>query len=157
MSADLRERALSEARSWIGTPYRAQASCKGAGADCLGLVRGVWRVVCGAEPEPPPPYTPDWAERARAGCKGADPLLDAARRHLQPLPKGVGEAGDVVLFRYAPDRPAKHCGILCAPLAGPQPRMIHALQDRCVCQSALTPWWRRRIAGVFRFTPSSGG
>ena len=28
---------------WIGTPYRHQASLKGVGCDCLGLVRGVWR------------------------------------------------------------------------------------------------------------------
>ncbi len=29
------------ARAWIGTPYRHQASCRGAGTDCLGLLRGV--------------------------------------------------------------------------------------------------------------------
>ena len=31
------------ARRWIGTPYRHQASRCGVGADCLGLVRGVYR------------------------------------------------------------------------------------------------------------------
>jgi hypothetical protein len=35
---------IAEARSWIGTPYAHQASVKGIGCDCLGLVRGVWRV-----------------------------------------------------------------------------------------------------------------
>jgi NlpC/P60 family putative phage cell wall peptidase len=33
----------AEARAWIGTPDRHQASLKGMGCDCLGLVRGVWR------------------------------------------------------------------------------------------------------------------
>ena len=48
---------LTEARSWIGTPYQHQASAKGAGCDCLGLVRGVWRALWGDEPEiAPPPY-----------------------------------------------------------------------------------------------------
>lgn len=47
------------ARRWIGTPYVHQAALRGAGADCLGLVRGVWREVLGEEPEPVPPYTPD--------------------------------------------------------------------------------------------------
>ncbi|MFZ2468534.1 MAG: peptidase, partial [Parvibaculum sedimenti] len=42
---------VAAARAWIGTPYRHQASCKGAGADCLGLVRGLWREFHGAEPE----------------------------------------------------------------------------------------------------------
>lgn len=42
---------VAEARAWLGTPYRHQASLKGVGADCLGLVRGVWRAVVGPEPE----------------------------------------------------------------------------------------------------------
>lgn len=32
---------VAEARDWIGTPYRHQASVKHAGCDCLGLIRGV--------------------------------------------------------------------------------------------------------------------
>jgi NlpC/P60 family putative phage cell wall peptidase len=32
-------------RDWIGTPYQHQASLKGVGCDCLGLVRGVWRAA----------------------------------------------------------------------------------------------------------------
>ena len=42
---------VASAQSWIGTPYLHQASLKGAGADCLGLLRGVWREVIGPEPE----------------------------------------------------------------------------------------------------------
>ena len=38
-----RDAIVAEARAWIGTPYRHQASLKGVGCDCLGLVRGVWR------------------------------------------------------------------------------------------------------------------
>ena len=38
---------VAEARGWIGTPYRHQASLKGVGADCIGLVRGVWRAFHG--------------------------------------------------------------------------------------------------------------
>lgn len=68
---------VSEARSWIGTPYRHQASLKGIGCDCLGLVRGVWRHCIGTEPESPPPYAADWAE-----ARGEEALADAARRHL---------------------------------------------------------------------------
>ena len=36
--------------------YRHQASLKGVGCDCLGLVRGVWRALHGAEPERAPAY-----------------------------------------------------------------------------------------------------
>ena len=41
---------VAAARGWLGTPYHDQASVKGVGCDCLGLARGVWREVVGAEP-----------------------------------------------------------------------------------------------------------
>ncbi len=47
-------RIVASARGWIGTPYVHQASTKGAGCDCLGLLRGVWREINGAEPESVP-------------------------------------------------------------------------------------------------------
>ncbi|KAB2949447.1 MAG: hypothetical protein F9K19_23780, partial [Rhizobiaceae bacterium] len=46
-------RVLEAAIGWIGTPYRHQASRKGVGCDCLGLVRGIWRELYGSEPEAP--------------------------------------------------------------------------------------------------------
>ena len=58
----LADRLVSEAHLWLGTPYVHQMACRGAGCDCLGLVRGVWRGVYGAEPETPPAYSMDWSE-----------------------------------------------------------------------------------------------
>lgn len=141
MTPEIRARALSEARAWVGTPYRHQASLKGAGADCLGLVRGVWRALYGTEPEPAPAYRADWAERG-----GEETLLAAARRRLIALDEGAAAPGDVLLFRYAAGHPAKHCAVLSAP-----ERMIHAWHGQAVCETALGPWWRRRLAGVFAF------
>ncbi len=77
-----RDAIVAEATSWLGTPYRHQASLKGVGCDCLGLLRGVWRAFHGDEPEAMPAYTPDWAEatgRRDAGRSGraasrGDPL-----------------------------------------------------------------------------------
>ncbi len=88
------ERVVAAARGWIGTPYRHQAAVKGAGCDCLGLIRGVWREVCGAEPVVVPPYTPDWAEP-----QGEESLWQAASRYLAEKPLTALAAGDVVLFR----------------------------------------------------------
>ena len=70
---------VAAARGWIGTPYVHQASCKGAGADCLGLVRGVWREILGDEPLKLPAYTPDWSE-----ASGDEALLTGARGLLTP-------------------------------------------------------------------------
>ena len=134
---------VASARGWLGTPYRHQASVKGQGADCLGLVRGVWRETQGDEPEDIPAYKPDWAE-----VGGEETLLGAARRWLVEKPAGQMRPGDVLLFRMAEGAPVKHCAILSA-LDPPEPRMIHAYWGRAVVESWMGPWWMRRLAGVF--------
>ena len=53
---------VTAARGWLGTPYRHQGAARGAGCDCLGLIRGVWREVYGQEPEAVPAYSMDWSE-----------------------------------------------------------------------------------------------
>ena len=138
--------AVAIARAWLGTPYRHQASVQGEGADCLGLLRGVWRELVGTEPEPTPPYRPDWAE-----VGGGETLLWAARRWLTEIPIGAAGAGDVLLFRMAPGCPVKHCAILSAgAVAGAgEPRMIHAYWGRAVVESWIGAWWRRRLVAAF--------
>ena len=138
-----RARVLAEARAWLGTPYLHQASAKGRGADCLGLVRGVWRALRGEEPEPVPPYTPDWNERA-FGAGREEPLLAAARRWFVERPAEDAAPGDVLVFRVEAAGPAKHCGLLAA-----EDRFIHAYAGRAVVESPYGDWWRRRLAGVF--------
>ncbi|MDQ2080250.1 NlpC/P60 family protein [Xanthobacteraceae bacterium Astr-EGSB] len=137
---------ITEARSWIGTPYRHQASLKGVGCDCLGLLRGVWREVVGEEPELAPPYAPDWAE-----ASGIETLAMAARRHLVEIAPAAIGPGDVILFRWRAGLPAKHAAIVTAP-----ERMVHAHDGAAVAEVALAPWWRRRLAYGFRF-PGVGG
>ncbi len=132
---------VEAARLWLGTPYHHQASLRGVGCDCLGLVRGIWRDLCGPEPEPPPPYSPSWAESLRR-----EALAEAARRHLQPIAVAQARAGDVLLFRWRPHLPAKHCAIL----AGPD-RIIHAHDGAAVAEVAFTPWWRRHLSHAFSF------
>jgi NlpC/P60 family putative phage cell wall peptidase len=136
-----RETIVRAARDWIGTPYRHQASVRGIGCDCLGLVRGVWRALYGTEPEKPPAYAPDWAE-----ASGEETLADAALRHLASVPLADIKPGDVLLFRWRDHLPAKHAAILTGADA-----MIHAHDGAAVAQVTLTPWWRRRLAYAFSF------
>ena len=145
----LAQSVVMAARGWLGTPYLHQASLKGCGADCLGLLRGVWREVLGREPEAPPPYTPDWSEPSRD-----ERLLRAAARHLARISVDEAVAGDVLLFRMRRRAPAKHLAIL-TDMGGAgigEPRMIHAYSGRGVVESSLGPSWRRRIAAAFRFS-----
>jgi NlpC/P60 family putative phage cell wall peptidase len=136
-----RDYIVAEARGWIGTPYRHQASLKGVGCDCLGLVRGVWRALLGDEPERAPAYSPDWAEALRQ-----ETLAKAAGRHLAPISRDAFLPGDVLLFRWRAHLPAKHMAIVGAP-----DTMIHAHDGAAVTEVAISPWWRRRLAYAFRF------
>ncbi len=149
------ENIVAIARSWIGTPYVHQASVKGAGCDCLGLLRGVWRELGRAEAETPPPYSPDWAE-----ARGEETLRDALARHLGEIEVKDIAPGDVALFRMTARGPAKHCGIIgCAPASllerGVASRdggltLIHARQNKRVSEEAFTAPWRRKLAYAFR-------
>ena len=141
-------RVTRAARTWIGTPYRHQGSRIGVGCDCLGLVRGVWRVLLGPEPESVPAYEMGWAE-----MRADEPLLEAARRVLVPatdMPALAVEAelhaGTVIVFRWSSHAAAKHCGIASGP-----DRFIHAYAGNGVVESPLVPSWRRRIAQTFLF------
>ena len=132
---------VAAARGWIGTPYRHQASLKGIGTDCLGLVRGVWREVLGPEPQNLPPYQPGWAEEG-----GGEAMTEAARRHLTEIPLTDHRPGDVLLFRWRAHLPAKHAGLVSG-----ESSMIHAQEGAVVAEIALQEWWRRHIASAFRF------
>ncbi len=136
------------ARSWIGTPYRHQAATRGAGCDCLGLVRGIWAAHLGDLPESVPPYSPDWSEP-----QGDEALLRAATRHLVPCDLTPNAPGQVILFRMRQGAVAKHLGIIAA--TGPAPSFIHAYSGHGVVESPLTMPWARRIVACFAFPERS--
>lgn len=138
------EAALAEAKSWLGTPYVHQASVKGAGCDCLGLVRGVWRALYSGEPERVPAYTADWSEASRD-----ERLWRAALRHLQDASANDFCLGDVLLFRMRESAVAKHVGIVSA--VGSAPKFVHAYTHHGVIESPLSEPWQRRIVGRFVF------
>lgn len=148
---DRRALIIAETRTWLGTPYQHQASCRGAGADCLGLVRGVFRGLHGAEPEAPPAYTPDWAEVVRPDGPQVETLRDGAARHLRPVPLGDYAQGDVLIFRMTRTAVAKHAGIYIG-----YGQMIHACSGRSVCEVSLGNWWRNRCAYAFSFLTEDG-
>jgi len=134
-------RLIKAARRWIGTPYHDQASLRGVGCDCLGLIRGVWREVVGPEPMPVPPYSRDWGETGPV-----EVLAEAARAAMVELSVENARTGDVVLFRMRAGAIAKHAGIL-----SPHTHFIHAYERTGVIEQELTPAWQRRIAFAFRF------
>ncbi len=136
--------AVAEARRWIGTPYVHQAAMRGAGTDCLGLLRGIWAVLYGAEPETVPAYTQDWAEPGNN-----EELWQAAQRWLVEVPERDLMLGDVILFRMRTGSIAKHIGIVSS--IEPEPCFIHAYTGHGVIESPLSAPWRRKIVARFEF------
>jgi NlpC/P60 family putative phage cell wall peptidase len=150
------ETIVAAARGWLGTPYHHQASVKGVGCDCLGLIRGVWREIYGSEPEAMPAYTRDWGN-----ATGSETLIAAACRHLVRL-DDVNEAapGDVLVFRMRDRGVAKHAGVISAlprfahlERDGPNEpaSMIHSQEGLGVVEIPLGRWWLRRAVAAFRF------
>jgi NlpC/P60 family putative phage cell wall peptidase len=136
-----RDEIVRAARRYIGTPYHHQAALAGAGCDCLGLVRGVWRDLYGSEPEAPPPYSPDWGETGPV-----EHMLEAAARHMVRIALGRADAGDVVVFRLRSGLIAKHAAILTS-----RTTMIHAQSDDQVREVTMNDWWRRHATAAFAF------
>jgi len=134
-----RETIVAEARQWLATPYMHQASVKGQGADCLGLVRGVWRKLYGTEPERVPNYSVDWGE-----VSGRGDMLVASR--FVEVPIAEAALGDLILFRWKNAQVAKHAGILTTDV-----HFIHAYEKSGVVESYLGSQWRNRIVGAFSF------
>jgi len=155
---------VEAARRWLGTPYHHQASSLGNGVDCIGLVRGVWRELYGSEPAVLPGYGLDWTE-----ATASETLLEATRCHFVEVAAGSAGDGDVAVFRFRTRTVAKHVGILASTVEVRRPSMngtdaeigrtvvadrttfIHATERLPVTEVALTRWWERRIAAVFRF------
>lgn len=136
---------VSSARQWLGTPYRHRASVRGAGADCLGLLRGVWRECVGAvEPWDLPPYDPRWLNPA-----ASDALRAVVCTHFRARSGGEPQAGDLVLFALGRAGQCRHGGI-CAARDG-RSTLIHAYSGHGVVETSFDASWRRRLAGVFRF------
>ena len=133
------DQVVEAARLWLGTLYRHRASTLGAGCDCLGLLRGVWRALYGHEPVAVPAYRAD-----RRGDDHPEALREAAERFLL-VEAGPVEAGQVVLFKLGGLREPRHCGIMVSPT-----RFIHAQEHLGVVEANLTPGWARRVSGRYR-------
>ena len=108
------------ARGWLGTPWHHQASVKGVGCDCIGLVAGV-------AAELHMPEAAQWLKDVRrlSYTREPDPkmLLEAASEYLVEIPLPNARMADVVLMRPQNGSKPQHFGIL----SSDSPRyIIHA-------------------------------
>lgn len=153
-----REEIVAEARTWLGTPYAHQASLKGVGCDCLGLIRGVYHFVTGRPTEAIAPYTPMWTvvSTDETMVAGARDHLDEILTETPSMAEKIAalQIGDVVLFRMLETQAVRHCGIV--SVMNGEKSLIHAWQMRSAEQSVTVEVyfglsWRTRLAHCFKF------
>lgn len=141
---------VTEARTWIGTPFHHQGRVKGAGVDCVGLLVGVASAL-GLQHQDRSGYArlPD-GETLEAELDRQTDIV-WARTHGARLDAAALQPGHALLFRM-PKLP-RHVGIYAGNGA-----FIHATSDvgKCV-EVNLDAYWQRALKKVYRFKEVAAG
>lgn len=130
---------VAEARSWIGTPHVWQASAKGVGCDCKGLVWGVARELDLPEAASVHARICDYG-RAVPVDKLLAGLAETMDRRMKPEP------GDVLLLRIG--QKPQHLAILTD-----EAHMVHTYANgpERVIEVAMGKIWWRALHSAWRF------
>lgn len=124
---------VTEARTWVDTPFHHQARIKGVGVDCAGVVIGVAHALGLSDFD----YT----------CYGREPHRGQLRAILDEHMDKVAEAqpGDVLLMAFAVEE--QHLAILTDTNT-----IIHAYGNvgKCV-EHRYSDAWVARTRGVYRY------
>jgi NlpC/P60 family putative phage cell wall peptidase len=142
-SAAVRAAVVTEAKSWIGTPFHHEACVKGAGVDCLMLLKGVYTEAGVVRSLKIPHYSADWHLH-----QNAERYMEGLLRYAREI-DGPPEPGDIALFRFG--RTFSHGAIVTA-----WPRLVHAYWQIGVVRGDATLYPLRRRPARF-FTPFPGG
>jgi cell wall-associated NlpC family hydrolase len=139
------------ARSWLGTPFAPHAMVKGAGADCVHLVAGIYIELGVLKSFAAGPYTLDEGthlkhSKIETWFASHPEFIRGSGRESAAIP------GDTLLFNLA--RVGHHVGLL---LAGGDFIHVYAERGRSVIISNLREsFYARRIAAVYRPINSVG-
>lgn len=111
---------VAEAREWLRTPFVWQASLKGVGCDCKGLVVGVARELGRPEAESLHARMADYASVSPSLLRAG--LAANLQRVSEPEP------GDVLLMRFGgkPQHLGFYCGDAVIHTYGKGPKMVIA-------------------------------
>lgn len=135
---------VSEARSWVGTPFHDGQGLKGVGTDCAGMPVSIGMCLgfreameCSVDPR----------FIGRSMHPNPKILLALCDSYLDRVQPADMQLGDLVLGKVEIE--PQHFGIISCmnPL-----RMIHAYkQVRRVTENILDAAWRARLLRVYRF------
>lgn len=125
------QRLVSEARKWIGTPYRYGGQTR-AGTDCSGMTMVLFEDVYGIK-------------LPRSSAMQREFAMPIRERELQP--------GDLVFFATSGGSQVSHVGLFVG-----SGKMIHASVSKGVIESALDEsYYRRHFHSAGRVVTTTGG
>ncbi len=128
---------VTEAMTWLRTPYHHQGRIKGVGVDCAMILCEVYHAVGMVPFIDPRPYTHDWHLH-----RSEENYLGWIKQYADPV--DVPEPGDVVLYRFG--RCISHGGIVVD-----WPQIIHAYRaEGVVLADGASTDLAPRIAGFYR-------
>ena len=137
------------AREWVGTPFVWEASLKGVGADCRGVLAGAARDCGRAEAAEFEARVAGYSRRI-----DEDALRAGLDRLFDPVPVDADlRLGDVLGFRI--QHRMQHLAICTGDggECGGAPMMVHAYSGtpHQVVETPIGGFWMRRLAGVWRW------
>jgi len=131
---------VTEARTWLGTPYHHQAALKGVGCDCIGLLRGVYEAFV-APLKVDINYSPHWHFH-----RTKEVLYSHVRQYAEEIPLESAGLGNVLLFGFGTGS-AAHAGIIATV-----DTIIHAYAEiGKVAETRLSEKWINRRRAAFQF------
>lgn len=120
----MRKAIVTEAMTWVGTPYHHAARVKGAGVDCAQILIDVYSSVGLIDDFAPEYYPMDWALH-RDEERYLSYVLKYANQTYKP------KAGDIAVYKFG--RCISHAGILIN-----ENEIIHAwMRSRSVTVSGI--------------------
>lgn len=141
----MRNEILNEAREWSGTPYRHQASLKGIGCDCVGLITGVGVAVGVLD------ITSDQIKAYSNYGRLPNPkrMRELLYQYLDPISKDESDIGDIAWIQWRDGLPM-HLAIIGEH--GGRRTLIHALGDiGKVTEHGMSQEWEDRTLSYWRY------
>jgi NlpC/P60 family putative phage cell wall peptidase len=127
---------LQEARSWLGTRWRAGQSTKGVSCDCVGLICGVGENLgFDAKPE-------NYSQIPQG-----DSLIDEVGKFTNQIPSNEALPGDILVFKLFSNGNPQHLGF-----KSTDGKFIHADARARIRSVVEVPigYWQDRIVAAFR-------
>jgi hypothetical protein len=140
---------VTQARTWLGTPFHHQARLKRIGCDCLGLIVGVVDEL-GLKDKHGQPLA-GYDEVTYSKEPDGAYLTEKLTALLDEVPFTEAQAGDLALFTVREN--PQHMALL-TDYEGTI-GMIHCYAPaRRVVEHRLDDDWKQRLVKVFRWQPS---